>query len=88
VNPDHFAFCLALVLPLAITGALFPLSFVPRDQRPNQRLFFAGGSLLMLVAVVLSASRGGILAACSGMAAALAMAFRQARDEPPLFCNA
>jgi tetratricopeptide (TPR) repeat protein len=85
VDPDHFANYLALVLPLAVAGALFPFSLIRRDQRPNKRLLSAGGAVLMLSAVVLSLSRGGGVAAGVGIISALAIAFRWAPDRAPGF---
>ncbi len=85
VDPDHFANFLALVLPLAIAGALFPFSLIPRRQRPNTRLLFAGAAVLMLTSVVLSLSRGGGFATCVGVMSTLAMCFRWAPDRAPAY---
>jgi tetratricopeptide (TPR) repeat protein len=83
VNPDHFANYLALTLPLATAGALFPLSFIRTPEQPTLRMLFAGSALLMLTAVMLSLSRGGALASCVGIASMLAMSYRWAPAHTP-----
>jgi len=83
VDPDHFANYLAMTLPLAIAGALFPLCVIPSRERPNARLLFAGAALLMLMAAALSLSRGGELAICIGVTSMLAMSFHWAPDFGP-----
>ncbi len=83
VNPDHFAYYLALTLPLMTAGALFPLSLIPSQEGPNGRLFFAGSALLMLMAAALSLSRGGGVAICLGVTLMLAISFHCARDFGP-----
>ncbi len=83
VNPDHFANYLALTLPLATAGALFPLSFISWHERSKARLLFGGAAWLALIAVALSLSRGGGLAICVGVTSMLAMSFRWAPDFAP-----
>lgn len=83
VNPDHFANYLAMTLPLAIAGALFPLCVIPSRKQPNARLLFGGAALLMLMAAALSLSRGGGLAICVGVTSMLAMSFHRAPDFGP-----
>jgi tetratricopeptide (TPR) repeat protein/O-antigen ligase len=77
VDPDHFANYLALILPLAVAGALFPRSIMLSSQL-KARLFFAAAASLMLIAVALSLSRGGWIAAGVGVTSMLAISFRQA----------
>jgi O-antigen ligase len=61
-NPDHFANYLNLVLPLALAGALFP-DFVARKRRSGFRLLCAITTLILLCALILSASRAGWIGA-------------------------
>jgi tetratricopeptide (TPR) repeat protein len=83
VDPDHFAYYLALTLPLMTAGALFPLGLIPSQEGPNARLFFAGAAMLMLMAAALSLSRGGGMAICVGVTLMLAISFHCARDFGP-----
>jgi tetratricopeptide (TPR) repeat protein len=80
VDPDHFANYLAMVLPLAVSGALFPFSIIPRRQRPNAQMFFAAAVVLLLTGIVLSLSRGGLIATAVGVTTALLLCFTRARD--------
>jgi tetratricopeptide (TPR) repeat protein len=82
VNPDHFANYLALSLPLAVAGALFPAFILPapRRERFNSRLLFGCAATLMLIGAALSLSRGGWLAICVGVTTTLAMCFRKTSD--------
>jgi O-antigen ligase/tetratricopeptide (TPR) repeat protein len=61
-NPDHFANYLNLVLPLALAGALFP-DFVARKRRSEFRLLCAIATIILLCALILSASRAGWIGA-------------------------
>jgi len=82
VNPDHFANYLALSLPLAVAGALFPAFILHASRREwsNSRLLFGCAATAMLIAAALSLSRGGWLAMCVGVTTMLAMCFRQTSD--------
>ncbi|HJU12515.1 MAG TPA: O-antigen ligase family protein, partial [Candidatus Binataceae bacterium] len=75
VDPDHFANYLAMIVPLATAGALFRDSISPSRKHAPVRLFFGGAAVVMLVAIALSLSRGGWLAACVGLCSTLAIGF-------------
>jgi O-antigen ligase/tetratricopeptide (TPR) repeat protein len=77
-NPDHFANYLNLVLPLALAGAFFPAS-VARKRRSEFRLLCAITTLILLCALILSASRAGWI----GASLALAVMVRGATLIPP-----
>jgi O-antigen ligase/tetratricopeptide (TPR) repeat protein len=66
-NPDHFANYLNLVLPLALAGAFFP-DFVARKRRSEFRLLCAITTLILLSALILSASRAGWIGASLALA--------------------
>ncbi len=66
-NPDHFANYLNLVLPLALAGAFFPAS-VARKRRSEFRLVCAIAALILLCALILSASRAGWIGASLALA--------------------
>ena len=66
-NPDHFANYLNLVLPLALAGAFFPVS-VARKRRGEFRLLCAITTLILLCALILSASRAGWIGASLALA--------------------
>jgi tetratricopeptide (TPR) repeat protein len=83
VNPDHFANYLAMVLPLATAGALFPLAIMRRRHLPNGRMLCGGAAVLILVAIALSLSRGGGLAICAGVMSMMAISFRRAPECAP-----
>ncbi len=74
VDADHFANYLAMVLPLAVVGALFPVKIVPAAQHANFRLMAALGALLIGFALLFSLSRAGWVAAVAGMGVALTLA--------------
>jgi hypothetical protein len=83
VNPDHFANYLAMALPIAVTGTLFPFSILMSRERPTARLLFGAAALLMLAAAALSLSRGGWMAICVGITLTLAMSFHFAPEYGP-----
>lgn len=77
VNPDHFANFLALIIPLAVSGMLFPYSIT--NRRPsNSRLLLGSAAMLMLIAAALSLSRGGWVAISAGISTMLMMCFSRA----------
>ena len=84
VNPDHFANYLALTLPSAIAGALFPSSLISSDKWSTIRLFFAGTAVVSLIAAMLSLSRGGGLAIFVGVTLMLSLCFRHVPNLRPL----
>jgi tetratricopeptide (TPR) repeat protein len=71
VDPDHFANYLAMVLPLAVVTALYPLQIMSPRRGSNLQLIAALGSLLMAGGLLLSLSRAGWIAGLIGVAVAL-----------------
>ncbi len=60
VNPDHFANYLAMILPLAVAGALFRIPLEPAEERLSGfQLLCAGVALILAAAIVVSLSRAG-----------------------------
>lgn len=66
VNPDHFGNYLAMVLPLAVAGAVFPSNRVRRARAI--RLLSAVSAFMMTGALLLSLSRGAWIAASISLA--------------------
>jgi len=83
VDPDHFANYLALVLPVGVVAAIFPLAIVDRGQRPNLQLFAALASLTIAAGILLSFSRAGWAAAVAGVATAILLCARHAAGLAP-----
>jgi tetratricopeptide (TPR) repeat protein/O-antigen ligase len=83
VNPDHFANFLAMILPLAAVGAIFPVAPGNRQHAPDLRMFCAVAAFLMVAAIMLSLSRGGWIGSTTGMCVGLGLSFRHARDRAP-----
>lgn len=83
VNPDHFANYLAMILPLAVVGALFPLPIVPSRRRPEFRVACGVGAVVMTAGIMLSLSRGGWLAAALAVCVGLALSFSYAEERAP-----
>lgn len=77
VNPNHFAGLVAMALPLAFSAALGGWErYAPRVPNgegrgvsPARAALFSFLTALLLVAVLFSRSRGGLLAAAAGLAA-------------------
>ena len=67
VNPDHFGNYLAMVLPVAVGGALFDFDFVPRQIKQEFRLFSGLYAFIILAGLLLSLSRGAWMAAAIGL---------------------
>ncbi|HEY2104948.1 MAG TPA: O-antigen ligase family protein [Candidatus Binataceae bacterium] len=78
-NADHFADYLMLAFPLAVTGALSPESFVRRGWREPFTLFATLTSVVCLVGLMISLSRGAWLAGVLGSAA---LVFAGSRRQP------
>jgi O-antigen ligase/tetratricopeptide (TPR) repeat protein len=83
VNPDHFANFLAMILPLAVVGALFPITLNHRERGADLRLLSALVAFLMAAGIVLSLSRGAWIASIAGVCAGLAASFNHARERAP-----
>jgi tetratricopeptide (TPR) repeat protein len=78
VDPDHFANFLAMVLPVGVAAAIFPLALFPRGQRANVQLLAGLASLTIAAGLLLSFSRAGWTAAAVGVATALLLGARHA----------
>ncbi len=84
VNPDHFANFLAMILPLAVVGAIFPTTLSHRQQHgADLRLPSAVAAFLMAAGILLSLSRGAWIASIVGVCLGLAMSFKHARERAP-----
>ncbi len=83
VDPDHFADYLAMVLPLAVVGALFALPIVSKRRQPDLKLVCAVASFVMVAGILLSLSRGAWIATALGVCAGLALAFKYAHERAP-----
>jgi tetratricopeptide (TPR) repeat protein/O-antigen ligase len=60
VNPDHFANYLAMIVPLAVAGALFRVPFQPTQERLSGfQLLCGAAALILCAAIVVSLSRAG-----------------------------
>src|SRR5258708_3834454 len=77
VNPDHFANYLALILPLALVGALLRNDLVPRASASLVRMASMAVAFIVLCAIVLSLSRGGWISSALSVGALVAMFFLQ-----------
>ena len=74
VNPDHFAGYLAMVFPLTLACALFPNLLTPQRAPLPFRIACAVAAFVILIAVLLSLSRGGWLGLAVGSAIMLLLA--------------
>ena len=59
VNPDHFANYLAMILPLALVGAIFRAPLEPAPRFSGFQLLCAVASLMIVAAILISLSRAG-----------------------------
>jgi O-antigen ligase/Flp pilus assembly protein TadD len=80
VNPDHFANFLAMILPLAVVGALFPITLNHRERGADLRLLSAVVAFLMAAGIVMSLSRGAWIASVAGVCIGLGASFSHARE--------
>ncbi len=83
VNPDHFANFLAMILPLAVVGAIFPIAPGHRERGPDLRTPCAVAAFLIAAGIVLSLSRGGWIASIAGVCLGLGLSFSHARERAP-----
>ncbi|MGH8013679.1 MAG: O-antigen ligase family protein [Candidatus Binataceae bacterium] len=83
VDPDHFADYLAMVLPLALAGALFPFALIKKARREDFRLVCIAAALLIGAGVMLSLSRGGWVAAAFAIWLMLTLSLVHAREQAP-----
>jgi O-antigen ligase/tetratricopeptide (TPR) repeat protein len=74
VNPDHFAGYLAMIFPLTLACALFPNLLTPQRAPLPFRIVCGAAAFVILVAVLLSLSRGGWLGLAVGSAIMLLLA--------------
>lgn len=75
-NPDHFADYLAMVWPFALAGMLFPNLLGKVRDRIAVPILSGTVGLVVLAALLATASRGGWLAAIVGSAVVFALASR------------
>jgi O-antigen ligase len=66
VDPDHFAGYLAMIFPLALSGALFPSFLTPRNASREFQIACGFSAFVLFTAVLLSASRTGWLGLALG----------------------
>jgi tetratricopeptide (TPR) repeat protein len=59
VNPDHYANYLAMILPLAVAGAMFRIPLDHAERFSGFQLLCAPAALLIAAGIVLSLSRAG-----------------------------
>jgi len=83
VNPDHFANFLSMILPLAIVGAIFPISYNDHGHGADLRTSCLVAAFLMVAGIILSLSRGGWIASTTGVCIGLGLSFRHARESAP-----
>jgi O-antigen ligase/tetratricopeptide (TPR) repeat protein len=81
VNPDHFGDYLALVLPLAVGGALFPFDGFSKQRAI--RVFCGVTAFLALCAMLLSLSRASWMGAALALAILIALSSRMPRAARP-----
>jgi hypothetical protein len=74
VNPDHFANYLALVLPIALACTLFRSSLAGKDWQPPLRILAGCTAFLIFTGILLSLSRGALVAVCAGIAVLTSLA--------------
>ena len=83
VNPDHFANFLAMILPLAVVGAIFPIAPGHRERGADLRLQCAVAAFLIAAGILLSLSRGAWIASVVGVCMGLGLSFSHARERAP-----
>jgi hypothetical protein len=59
LNPDHFANYLAMVLPLALAGALFRVPLTPAPRFSGFQFVCAAAALVLVAGILISLSRAG-----------------------------
>ena len=59
INPDHFANYLAMVLPLALAGALFRVPLAPAPRFSGFQFLCAAAALVLVAGILISLSRAG-----------------------------
>jgi tetratricopeptide (TPR) repeat protein len=77
VNPDHFGNYLAMVLPLAVSGALFPAELFGRARA--FRVLSGVTSFMVTGALLLSLSRGAWMGGAIALAVLFALSAKMAR---------
>jgi tetratricopeptide (TPR) repeat protein len=81
VNPDHFANYLAMILPLALVGAIFRTPLEPSPRFSGFQLLCAVASLMIVAAILISLSRAGWVEIGLGILT-LAWLLRRHRQKP------
>ena len=82
-NPDHFADYLAMIWPFALSGMLFPNLLGKVRDRIAVPILCGTVGLVVLAALLATASRGGWLAAAVGSGVVLALAVRLPEQSQP-----
>ena len=82
VNPDHFANYLAMILPLALVGAIFRAPLEPAPRFSGFQLLCAVASLMIIAAILISLSRAGWIEIGLGILS-LAWLLRRRRPQGP-----
>jgi len=82
-NPDHFADYLAMVWPFALSGMLFPNLLGKVRDRIAVPILCGTVGLVVLAALLATASRGGWLAAVVGSGVVFALSARLPKDSQP-----
>ena len=81
VSPDHFGNYLAMVLPIALGGALFGTGRVSKHRA--FRVFSGVTAFLVMCALLLSLSRAAWIAAALGLAILFTLTARKTSDAAP-----
>jgi len=76
VNPDHFAAYVNLVLPLVLAGGLLE-TVLTRRWHQWFRIWCFGGASVLICALALSLSRGGLIAGTIGVSLVIWSALKQ-----------
>jgi O-antigen ligase/tetratricopeptide (TPR) repeat protein len=80
VDPDHFAGYLAMIFPLALTGALFPSFLTPRSASREFQILCGFSAFVLFTAVLLSSSRAGWIGLALGACLVSAMVLASADE--------
>src|SRR6202034_2118437 len=66
-NPDHYACFLAMLLPPALAGVIFPQVLGKVRERAAVPILFGVVTVVIIAALLATASRGGMLNAVVGV---------------------
>jgi tetratricopeptide (TPR) repeat protein len=82
-NPDHYACYLAMVLPVALAGVIFPGMLGQVRDRTAVPLLSGAAAIVVIVALLSTGSRGGLLNAAVGTCALAWMVNRLPQEQRP-----